>query len=97
MAQMALAVSESTDTGAYRYFSAHGCVFVEGSRRSVFVAGTLVGSYEVSDKAARNAILVELAEDPKVHLGKLAAAFELGREQLHTLQEKYIRSAGFRP
>lgn len=89
MGQMALAVSESTDTGAYRYFSAHACVFAEGSRRSVFVAGTLVGSYEVTDKAARNVILVELAEDPKVHLGKLAAAFELGREQLHTLQEKY--------
>lgn len=89
MAQMALAVSESADAGAYHYFSAHGCVFVDSSQRSVFIGGTLVGSYDVSDKSTRNAILVKLSEDPKVHLGKLAEAFELGREQLRNLQKKY--------
>lgn len=89
MAQMALAVSESADAGAYRYFSAHACVFVDGSRRSVFVGGSLVSSYDVTDKATRNAILIKLGEDPKVHLGKLAEAFELGREQLRNLQKKY--------
>lgn len=36
---MAFAVSESTYAAAYRHYSAHGCVFVEGSRRSVFVGG----------------------------------------------------------
>ncbi len=77
MAQMVLAVPESSDEGVYRYFSAHACVFVEGSRRSVFVGGTLVSSYEVDDKATRNAILIKLSEDPTVHLGKLVEAFEL--------------------
>lgn len=89
MAQMALAALGSADAGAYHYFSAHACVFADGNRRSVFVGGTLVGSYDVVDKATRNAILVKLSEDPKVHLGKLAQAFELGREQLRNLQNKY--------
>lgn len=89
MAQMVLAVSESADGGAYHYFSAHACVLVDGSRRSVFVGGMLVSSYEVTDKATRNAILIKLSEDPKVHLGKLVDAFGLSREQLRKLQQKY--------
>src|SRR3970040_594528 len=89
LAQMALAVPEATDIGAYPYFSPHACVYVEGNRRSVFVGGTLVGSYDVTDKGTRNAILIKLSEDPKVHLGKLAAAFGLGREQLRNLPKKY--------
>lgn len=89
MAQIALAVSETADRGAYHYFSAHACVFADGNQRSVFIGGTLVSSYAASDKATRNAILVKLSEDPKVHLGKLADAFELGREQLRNLQKKY--------
>jgi hypothetical protein len=95
MAQMAFAVADSTGAWAYRYFSAHGCVSDDGDRRLVFVGGTLIGSYDVSDKATRNAILVKLSEDPKVHLGKLAEAFELGREQLRNLQHKY-ESGGLR-
>jgi hypothetical protein len=89
MAQMALTVTESAAAGAYHYFSAHACVFVDGSQRSVFIGGTLVSSYDVGDKATRNAILVKLGEDPKVHLGKLVEAFELSREQLRNLQKKY--------
>ena len=58
MAQMALAVTESADAGAYHYFSAHACVFADGSRRSVFIGGTLVSTYDVADKGTRNAILV---------------------------------------
>jgi len=86
---MALAVTDSADVAAYHYFSAHACVLVDGSRRSVFVGGTLVSSYDVADKASRNAILFRLSEDPKVHLGKLVEAFELSREQLRNLQKKF--------
>ena len=89
MAQMAFAVSDSTHEAGYRYISAHACVFVEGSRRSVFVGGALVGSYDVGDKAMRNAILVKLSEDPKVHLGHLADAFELTQEQVRRLRRQY--------
>lgn len=89
MAQAALAVLESAEARAYRYFSPHACVFVDGNLRSVFVGGTLVGSYDVGDKATRNALLVKLSQDPKVHLGKLTEAFDLSREQLRNLQKKY--------
>lgn len=90
MAQMALAVStESTEAAAYRYFSAHGCVFVDGDRRLVLVGGMLVGSYDAGDRAVRNAILVKLSEDPKVHLGRLAEAFELTQEQVRRLRRQY--------
>ena len=89
MAQMALAVPESDAAGAYHYFSAQGCVLVDGDRRLVFVGGTLVSSYDIGDKATRNAVLLKLSEDPKVHLGKLVDAFELSREQLRNLQKKY--------
>jgi predicted ArsR family transcriptional regulator len=92
MAQMAFAVSNSPHAAGYRYFSAHGCVFVEGSRRCVFVGGALVGSYDVGDKAMRNAILVKLSEDPKVHLGHLADAFELTQEQVRRLRRQYETS-----
>jgi hypothetical protein len=89
MAQMALAVPESDSAGAYHYFSAQGCVLADGERRLVFVGGTLVSSYDIGDKATRNAVLLKLSEDPKVHLGKLVEAFELSRQQLRNLQEKY--------
>ncbi len=89
MAQMAFAVSDSTHEAGYRYFSAHGCIFVDGSRRLVFVGGALVGSYDVGDKAMRNAILVKLSEDPKMHLGHLADAFELTQEQVRRLRRQY--------
>ena len=86
---MALAVSDGRSTEAYRYFSAQGCVFRDGSRRLVFVGGTLVGSYDVEDKATRNVLLVKLSEDPKAHLGKLAWAFELSEERLRRLRRGY--------
>jgi hypothetical protein len=91
MAQMALAVPESDSAAAYHYFSAQGCVLVDGERRLVFVGGTLVSSYDIGDKATRNAVLLKLSEDPKVHLGKLVDAFELSREQLRNLQKKYAK------
>lgn len=92
MAQMAFAVPETTESiqaAAYRYFSAQGCVLADGDKRLVFVGGMLVGSYDSSDKAVRNAILVKLSEDPKVHLGRLAEAFELTQEQLRRLRRQY--------
>jgi hypothetical protein len=89
MAQMALAVSDGSSTGAYRYFSAQGCVFRDGSQRLVFVGGTLVGSYAVEDKATRNVLLVKLSENPKAHLGKPAWAFELSEERLRRLRRGY--------
>lgn len=89
MAQMAFAVTEAAGTEKYHYFSAQGCVLVDGPRRCVFVGGLLVSSYDVTDKATRNAILLKLSEDPTVHLGRLVDAFELSREQLRKLQKKY--------
>ncbi len=89
MAQMAFAVTEAAGAEKYHYFSAQGCVLVDGPRRCVFVGGLLVSSYDVTDKSTRNAILLKLSEDPTVHLGRLVEAFELSREQLRKLQKKY--------
>jgi hypothetical protein len=76
----------------YRYFKPYGCVRAVGERRQVFVGGTLVGSYDVSDKATRNALLVELSQEPRVRLGQLARAFELGDEQVRQLRRRHEAS-----
>ena len=93
MALAPVETSESSRAKAYRYFSATGCVFADGEQRSVFLGGSLVGSFTTDDKATRNALLVKLSEDPKGRLGKLAAAFEIGEEQLRRLRKK-VESGG---
>lgn len=72
-----------------RWFSSRGSVVVRGSRSEVFVGGTLIGAFEEDDQLERNAILVQLAEDPKCHLGRLAEAFELSTERLRQLRREY--------
>ena len=54
----------------YRYFAPGSAVVSEGDRRQVFVGGTLVGEFAAGDQAARNALLVQLCQDPRVHLGR---------------------------
>src|SRR5690606_27757591 len=51
--------------------------------------GTLIGSFEEDDQLERNAILVQLAEDPKCHLGRLTEAFDLSAERLRQLRREY--------
>src|SRR5690606_4629220 len=41
------------------------------------------------EQLERNAILVQLSEDPKCHLGRLAEAFGLSTERLRQLRREY--------
>jgi hypothetical protein len=70
-----------------RWFDAKSCVLVgeEGIRR-VFVGGRLVGTFGVKDYAERNVMLIALSEEPKAHLGHLAAAFDVSTETLRELR-----------
>jgi hypothetical protein len=71
------------------WFSSRGSVVVRGSRTEVFVGGTLIGAFEQDEQLERNAILVQLSEDPKCHLGRLAEAFGLSTERLRRLRRDY--------
>lgn len=69
-------------------------LFARGRRRArladgVFVGGTLIGAFEEDEQLERNAILVQLSEDPKCHLGRLAEAFGLSTERLRRLRRDY--------
>ena len=72
-----------------RWFSARGSVIRRGDVTEVFVGGTLVGSFDEDQPFERNAILVQLAEDPRCHLTRLAEAFEVSRERLRQLRHLY--------
>lgn len=80
---------ESAPRPGLRYFSAHGCVVVDDELRHVVVGGTLIGSYAHDDLAGRNVIMVGLAEDPEIHLGRLAAAFEIDEETLRRVRRRF--------
>ena len=69
-----------------RWFGARGCVVHEPERVSVFLGGSLIGSYEPRDRGTRNVILVGLAGDDRVHLGKLATAFDVAPETLRLIR-----------
>lgn len=71
------------------WFSARGSVVVRGTRTEVFVGGTLIGAFEEDEQLERNAILVQLSEDPRCHLGRLAEAFGLSTERLRQLRRDY--------
>ncbi|MBN2193623.1 MAG: hypothetical protein JW751_12470, partial [Polyangiaceae bacterium] len=76
----------------YRYFAPGSAVVSEGDRRQVFVGGTLVGEFAAGDRAARNVLFVQLCQDTRVHLGRLAKACELSEERVQQLRRKFEQS-----
>lgn len=50
------------------------------------MGGSLIGTFSEDDTARRNAILIGLTEDPKVHLGQLSAVFGLSSETVRQLR-----------
>jgi hypothetical protein len=55
----------------------------------IFIGDTLLGQYDPRDRdlGQRNVMLVMLARAPKIHLGRLAAAFGLSDEHLRRLRQ----------
>lgn len=74
-----------------RWFSPSGCVIDRDGTVEVSVGGVLIGCYERRDVGARNAILVGLAADARIHLGHLALAFGLSQEMVRRIRRCYER------
>lgn len=72
-----------------RWFCRYGCVVEGDGMNRVFIGDTLLGEYDPRDRdlGARNIMLVMLAQEPKIHLGHLAAAFEISDEHLRRLRQ----------
>jgi hypothetical protein len=84
-----LPLIEVETSGLPRWFSSRGCVIERGDTYEVFVGGTLVGTFDGDRTFERNALLVQLAEDARCHLGKLADAFGVSDEWLRRLRRRY--------
>lgn len=72
------------------WFAPYGCVVERGPMCEVLVGGLLIGQFERDgrDRGPRNVLLVTLAQEPKMHLGRLAKAFGVGEEYLRLLRRK---------
>lgn len=83
---MAMPSGDST----HRWFSATGCVvWGEDGVRRVYAGGSLITFFTERDVVNRNTFLVGLAQDPGIHLGKLAWAFGISEETLRLLRRRF--------
>lgn len=72
-----------------RWFCRYGCVVAGEGANQVFIGDTLLGKYDPRDRdlGTRNILLVMLAQEPKIHLVNLAAAFDISEEHLRRLRQ----------
>jgi hypothetical protein len=79
----------ATSQPGTRWFCRYGCVVEGDGVNRVFIGDTLLGEYDPRgrDLGPRNIVLVMLAQEPKIHLGHLAAAFEISDEHLRRLRQ----------
>ena len=80
---------EPTRDPTQSWFSRDGCVVRLGGRVMVVVAENVIGSWAEGETAIRNALLVQLAEAPRIHLGRLASTFGLSSETVRVIRRKY--------
>lgn len=71
------------------WFSQNGCVVRSEGQFLVVVAGTVIGGWSEGETGSRNSLLVQLAMDPRVHLGKLSKSFGLSSETVRAIRRKY--------
>jgi hypothetical protein len=92
MEALDLPLIESSPEREYdiRRFSSDGVVIVRETRASVFIAGTLIGTFDVedNDRGPRNVLVVTLAKSGQLHLGRLATAFGITDEYLRLLRRR---------
>jgi hypothetical protein len=74
--------------GEVRRFSTDGMVVLRGTEASVYVGGTLIGTYDESDddRGPRNVLVVTLAKTEEFFLERLADAFGMSSEHLRRLR-----------
>lgn len=94
MEALVLPLESSRPRYEMRRFSTDGAVVVDGTIASVFVGGTLIGTFDeqADDRGPRNILAVTLAKSGTIHLGHLAEAFGIGEEYLRRLRRKEERS-----
>jgi hypothetical protein len=90
MEALGLPLEESPSRYQVRRFSSDGAVVVDGTIASVFIGGTLIGTFDEhdDDRGPRNILVVTLAKSETIHLGHLADAFGIGEEYLRRLRRK---------
>jgi hypothetical protein len=71
------------------WFAPRCCVVVRPEGREVFAGGVFLGAFGRADTAQRNVLLVTLAEQSDVHLGKLSRAFGLTADAVRLLRRLY--------
>lgn len=89
-AQATLPPEAITPETGVRWFAPYGGVIDRGPMCEVVAGGLLIGQFERDgrDRGPRNVLLVQLAQDPAMHLGRLAKAFGIGEEYLRLLRRK---------
>jgi hypothetical protein len=70
------------------WFSRDLCIVRRGEWRELMLHGTRAASWRVGETAIRNALLVELAQDPRIVLEDLAKAFELSSEAVRLIRRR---------
>jgi len=73
-------------TTATRWFSSIGGVVYAGDQVRAYVGDTLVGQFRCDEVVERDLLLSTLAQDPRVHLGHLAKAFDISSEMLRRIR-----------
>lgn len=86
--QSSFAFPETRASGV-RWFCSNGCVVRKDDMVEVRVGETLIAMFGADDVGARNAVLVGLAHEPKMRMGRLAGAFGVTAEWLRRLKKMY--------
>jgi len=86
-----LPLTEPPSNPNLRWFSRHGCVVHHLDHVEVLVGGTVVGKYHPQERGVRNLLMVGLAQEPTIRLGKLAWAFDVSAEQLRRVRRRVER------
>lgn len=82
-------LSLTPPASTHHWFSRGGVVVETGEGREVFVGGTLIGRFGPRDRAKRNAILMGLCGDPRIHLGKVSEAFGMSSETVRLMRRQF--------
>jgi hypothetical protein len=92
MEALELALPERSPQPEYEFrrFSSDGVVIVRDMIAGVYIAGTLIGAFDLDDddRGPRNVLAVTLAKSDQFHLGRLATAFGITDEYLRRLRRK---------
>ena len=74
-----------------RWFNAIGCVVHYDDHSEVIVGGLLIGRYTTEQTHLRNFWMVQLSQEPRMRMGRLAWAFKVSEETLRLQRRRAER------